>query len=67
MQFHANPLEDNCSIREDIPYFKGTLIGIDIYIQDTKAFNNLIESIGSAYRLSVKQSRKNYYKRIQFI
>jgi anti-sigma regulatory factor (Ser/Thr protein kinase) len=67
MQFHANPLEDNCSIREDLPYFNGTLIGIDIYIQDTTAFNNLIETIGSAYRLSVKQSRKDYYKQIQFI
>jgi anti-sigma regulatory factor (Ser/Thr protein kinase) len=67
MEFHANPLEDNCSIREDLPYFKGTLIGIDIYIQDTKAFNSLIESIGSAYRLSVKQSRKDYYKQIQFV
>jgi anti-sigma regulatory factor (Ser/Thr protein kinase) len=67
IRFHANPLEDNCSIRDGLPFFKGTLIGIDIYIQDTKAFNNLIESIGSAYQLSVKQSRKDYYKRIKFI
>ena len=67
IRFHANPLEDHCSIRDGLPYFKGTLIGIDIYIQDTKAFNNLIESIGSAYQLSVRQSRKDYYKRIRFI
>ncbi len=67
VRFHANPLDDKCSIRDGLPYFKGTLIGIDIYIQDTKAFNNLIESIGSAYQVSVKQSRKDYHKRIQFV
>ena len=33
MHFHANPIEDNCSIRDDLPHFNGTLIGIDIYIQ----------------------------------
>jgi anti-sigma regulatory factor (Ser/Thr protein kinase) len=66
IRFHANPLEDKCSIREGLPYFKGTLIGIDIHIQDTRAFNNLIESIGSAYQLSVRRSRKDYYRRIKF-
>jgi len=42
------------------------LVGIDISIEDTKAFNNLIEKIGNAYALSVKKSKKDYYKRINF-
>ena len=47
-------------------YFNATLLGIDIYIEDTEAFNNLINKIGKAYQLSVKKAKKDYYKRIKF-
>ena len=67
VEFHPNPTDDNCSICEGLPHFHGTLIGMDISIQDTRAFNKLIESIGSVYQSSVKQSRKDYYKRIKFV
>jgi len=67
IQFHANPEEDLCRIRENLPYFKGTVVGIDINIDDNEAFNNLIENIGDAYKISVKKSTKDYYSRIKFI
>jgi anti-sigma regulatory factor (Ser/Thr protein kinase) len=65
-EFNPNPFDDYCSIKENLPYFPGTLVGIDINIEDDQAFNNLIENIGSAYRLSVKKSQKDFYKRINF-
>jgi len=37
-----------------------------MYIQDTKAFNKLMEKIGDAYRLSVNKMKKDYYNRIKF-
>jgi anti-sigma regulatory factor (Ser/Thr protein kinase) len=62
----SDPTKDYSTIKEDLPNFKGTLIGIDINIDDNEAFNDLISSIGSAYTLSVKKESKDYYSRIKF-
>lgn len=67
IQYNADPQEDYNSVRSGLPRFHGTLIGIDIHISDTKAFNNLIENIGTAYQLSVKKNKKDYYRKIQFV
>lgn len=67
VQFNPNPFDDFCTVKENLPYFPGTLVGIDINIADEQAFNNLIENIGYAYRLSVKKSQKDFYKRIKFL
>lgn len=64
--FNADPRQDYASKKDNLPYFNGTLLGIDIYIEDTEAFNNLISKIGMAYQLSVKKAKKDYYKRIKF-
>lgn len=66
ISFKANPMEDYNTIKDKLPYFKGTLIGIDINIEDEENFNKLIEGIGKAYQLNVKKERKDYYKRINF-
>jgi hypothetical protein len=67
IDFIADPLADYHSARTSLPFFKGTLIGLDIHIANTEAFNHLIERIGSAYQLGVKQTQKDYYSRIRFI
>ncbi len=41
--FNPNPFDDHCTIKEALPYFPGTVVGIDISIRDDRAFNNLIE------------------------
>jgi len=64
--FNPNPMDDYCSFRKSLPYFNGTLVGIDINIEDNKAFNNLIDNIGQAYTQGVKRSQKTYYKKINF-
>lgn len=66
ISFNPSPENDYCSIRDNLPYFQGTLVGIDINIEDDEAFNNLISNIGSAYQLSVKKTKKDYFKRIKF-
>lgn len=66
ISFNSDPDNDYCTLKSNVPYFKGTLIGIDINISDSEAFNNLIDKIGDAYRLSVKKSKKDYSKRIRF-
>jgi hypothetical protein len=65
--FNADPRKDYASIKEGLPYFNGTLIGIDVHIADTAAFNRLIDRIGDAYRHSLNKLQKDYFKRIKFI
>jgi anti-sigma regulatory factor (Ser/Thr protein kinase) len=65
-KFNPNPFDDLCTVKSSLPYFPGTVVGIDIHINDDKAFNNLIENIGNAYQLSVKKDQKDYYKNIKF-
>ena len=64
--FNPNPDNDFCTQKEGLPFFPGTLVGIDININDDTAFNRLIEDIGTAYRLSVNKNKKDFYKRIRF-
>jgi hypothetical protein len=66
VQFNANPNADYKTIRDALPFFQGTLIGIDVNIEDSNAFNNLIDNIGTAYQLNVKRTKKDYYRRIRF-
>lgn len=66
IQFNPDPKNDFKTVKENLPYFQGTLIGIDIYIEDTEAFNNLMTQIGNAYRLGVKKQKNDYYRRIRF-
>jgi anti-sigma regulatory factor (Ser/Thr protein kinase) len=65
--FNSDPILDKARIKIDLPLFHGTLVGIDINIDNNAAFNYLIEDIGVAYKNSVKKSEKDYYKRIRFI
>jgi anti-sigma regulatory factor (Ser/Thr protein kinase) len=67
LSYNPNPEMDRAKIRTDLPKFQGTLVGIDINIDDNESFNNLIENIGQAYKISVKKSQTDYYKRIKFI
>ncbi|WP_061250149.1 ATP-binding protein [Leptospira alstonii] len=61
-----NPKDDYGKLKSDLPSFQGTLVGIDININDNEVFNNLIEKIGTSYQLGVKKSKKDYSQRIRF-
>lgn len=66
INFNADPTQDLANIKDGLLPFTGTLLGIDIFIEDTAAFNNLMYKIGNAYQVGVKKAKKNFYKRIKF-
>ena len=66
IHFNANPEDDYATIKDSLPVFPGTVIGIDIHIEDTTAFNKLMQMIGDSYRASLNKMKKDYYKRIKF-
>ena len=65
--YNPNPDDDYKSSRSGLPYFKGTLIGIDINITDSHVFNELIHRIGDAYMKGVSKNKKDYFKKIKFV
>lgn len=66
ISLNPNPEHDFGRFRENLPFFPGTLVGIDISINDDRTFNTLIKDIGDAYSLGVKKAQKDYFKRIKF-
>jgi anti-sigma regulatory factor (Ser/Thr protein kinase) len=66
IQFNADPEDDFATIKDSRPVFHGTVIGIDLHIEDTAAFNKLMQTISDSYRASLKKMKKDYYKRIKF-
>lgn len=64
--YNSDPRLDRSTCKNKLPFFNGTLVGIDMYIEDTKAFNRLMDKIGDTYRLSVNKMKKDHFKRIKF-
>lgn len=67
IKYFADPKRDNHSKGEGFPNFNGTVIGIDITTKESPAFANIITRIGDIYQLSVKQAKKDFYKKIRFV
>lgn len=66
IEYHADPLQDPNTIGHGLPFFRGTLVGIDINTSDSPIFKDLITKIGDVFQLSVKRGKKDYYSKIRF-
>ena len=64
---NANPEKDPHTERNDAPPFQGTLVGIDITLDGTPAFDSLLSSIRDVYSESVRERKKQKYKEPRFI
>lgn len=64
--FQPDPGADRATIKSGLPNFNGTLVGIDVSINDSDAFNELIDRIGATYSASLKKATSDHYKRIKF-
>lgn len=51
----------------DLPFWQGTVVGIDISVDENANFGQLLDDIRRSYALDVRARRKAYYKRIRFI
>ena len=63
-ELHPNAADDRHKL-EALPKWPGTVVGIDIGIEQTVAFSKLLSVIHDAYQLDVKK-KKNYAKKIRF-
>jgi anti-sigma regulatory factor (Ser/Thr protein kinase) len=67
IRLYADPFKDRHSAREDLPYWKGTAVGIDINLDETKEFSLLLDLIRDIYSKTIKERRKEKYRRPKFI
>lgn len=64
---NADPYKDRHSSREDLPFWQGTAAGVDISLEETQNFKELLELIRNVYRLDIKEKAKARFKRARFI
>lgn len=66
-RLRADPTKDAHAETNDAPNFPGTLVGIDISLDQTSEFTSLLSVIRTAYTEAVKERKKSRYKRPKFI
>lgn len=67
IKLHANPFRDKHSLADDLPMWNGTVVGIDISLGQSKEFSILLDQIRKIYSKTVKERRKDKYRKPKFI
>lgn len=66
-RLYANPFDDNHSKSDDLPIWNGTVVGVDISLDETQEFSKLLDLIREIYSKAIKERRKARYKKPKFI
>ena len=67
VKLFADPFRDPHSQREDLPEWKGTVVGIDLTLDATEEFTTLLDSIRDVYVRSIKERKRAEIRRPRFI
>lgn len=67
VRLYGDPYRDRYSKNEDFPYWQGTAVGVDISLDFKEAFTELLKLINSTYSKTVKERKKEFYKKARFI
>ena len=67
LRLNADPFKDRHSIDDELPFWQGTIVGIDITLDQTEEFSLLLDAIGKTYTNAVKERKKARYRRPRFI
>lgn len=67
IHLYADPLKDRHSVRENLPFWQGTVVGIDLSLEVTQEFTTLLDLIWGAYLKTIKERKKERYHRARFI
>ncbi|MDP1809208.1 MAG: ATP-binding protein [Actinomycetota bacterium] len=66
-RLYADPFIDRHSQADDLPSWAGTVVGIDISLNETREFSRLLDLIRDIYLKTVKERRKAKYRKPRFI
>lgn len=63
---NPNPMDDNCSLKSNLNYWQGTVVGFDISLESESEFQELLKQIRDVYFLDLKTKKKSHYKKPKF-
>lgn len=66
-KLQANPDKDNHNETKNAPYFQGTLVAVDISLNETPEFNTLLSNIGEVYDKAIRDRKRAKYRQPRFI
>lgn len=64
---NADPFRDRHSKENDMPFWQGTVVGVDITLDQTEEFSLLLDAIRKTYGAAVRERRKARYKKARFV
>lgn len=63
VRLYADPSRDKHSEDNDFPLWQGAAIGVDLNLDNREEFNDLLSVIYSIFQKTVKEERKQYYRK----
>lgn len=66
-RLYADPEKDKHSENVNLPYWQGTVVGVDINLSQKSEFSNLLDLIRKVYSEGVRERKKIRYKEAKFI
>jgi hypothetical protein len=66
-RLYADPSRDSHSETNDASSFQGTLVAVDISLDETPEFNDLLYNIGEIYDKAIRERKQAKYKNPRFI
>ncbi|MFH1846903.1 MAG: ATP-binding protein [Candidatus Omnitrophota bacterium] len=67
ISLQSDPFNDRFSSDENLPFWPGTAVGIDISLDTTKEFSFLLDCIRETYTKAVKERKKVKHRKANFI
>ncbi|MBI4980116.1 ATP-binding protein [Candidatus Woesearchaeota archaeon] len=67
IKLFGDPFQDKHSHGENLPFWQGTVVGMDISLKATEEFTSLLDLIWETVIKSVKERKKARYRRARFI
>lgn len=66
LHLNADPFRDRHSKKEDLPLWHGTLVGVDITLDQTEEFSLLLDAIRKTYGTAIRERKMAKYKKPRF-
>lgn len=64
---YADPFDDHHTAINDAPRFDGTLVAVDIKMDETGEFTDLLDLIGMVYDDAIRERKRNKFREPNFI
>jgi anti-sigma regulatory factor (Ser/Thr protein kinase) len=67
INLYGDPYRDKHSGGDSFTHWQGTAVGVDISLDSKEEFTNLLQLINKTYSETVKERKKEFYKKARFI